>query len=251
MYTTVYRASPGQPAEQVVEILRRHGLSPYMLNDPNPDPFLSYAAKGTYSVRIAVPADQAKRAVRVLKEWDARGTEAVAVAARQLRRQIRRGFALGCAISVAGSLLFMRGSVAETLTIGVLLLVGGTVFGTVVVANVDEHRRRRRAARGPRCEACDYLLVGLTEPRCPECGQEFNPELLQRITELTRELKAGRFVPDSCAAPAYSFPFKRLFTALLALLVFDWGFLNSSRPALREETSDPGDDCDPANSNTP
>src|SRR5436190_23642408 len=26
-----------------------------------------------------------------------------------------------------------------------------------------------------RCLQCDYLLRGLTEPRCPECGREFDP----------------------------------------------------------------------------
>jgi tRNA(Ile2) C34 agmatinyltransferase TiaS len=25
----------------------------------------------------------------------------------------------------------------------------------------------------PRCTRCNYSLIGLTEPRCPECGQRF------------------------------------------------------------------------------
>lgn len=29
-----------------------------------------------------------------------------------------------------------------------------------------------------RCEACGYLIDGLPEPRCPECGGAFDPELL-------------------------------------------------------------------------
>ena len=28
---------------------------------------------------------------------------------------------------------------------------------------------------GARCLRCDYLLRGVSEPRCPECGQPFNP----------------------------------------------------------------------------
>ncbi len=32
---------------------------------------------------------------------------------------------------------------------------------------------------GPRCLQCDYLLLGLTVPRCPECGHAFDPALLQ------------------------------------------------------------------------
>ena len=36
---------------------------------------------------------------------------------------------------------------------------------------------------GPRCKKCEYLLIGLTTPRCPECGQPFGwedygPELM-------------------------------------------------------------------------
>ena len=29
-----------------------------------------------------------------------------------------------------------------------------------------------------RCKKCDYLLIGLTEPRCPECGTPFDREKL-------------------------------------------------------------------------
>jgi hypothetical protein len=28
----------------------------------------------------------------------------------------------------------------------------------------------------PRCSRCQYVLTGLPEPRCPECGQEFDPD---------------------------------------------------------------------------
>jgi len=31
------------------------------------------------------------------------------------------------------------------------------------------------------CQACGYLLFGLTEPRCPECGSPFDPALLRNI----------------------------------------------------------------------
>jgi hypothetical protein len=40
-------------------------------------------------------------------------------------------------------------------------------------------RRRIRAGIGleqRRCEGCNYLLRGLPEPRCPECGVSFSPE---------------------------------------------------------------------------
>lgn len=28
----------------------------------------------------------------------------------------------------------------------------------------------------PRCAKCDYLLIGLPEPRCPECGERFDSD---------------------------------------------------------------------------
>jgi hypothetical protein len=28
---------------------------------------------------------------------------------------------------------------------------------------------------GDRCVGCGYLLLGLPQPRCPECGRDFYP----------------------------------------------------------------------------
>jgi hypothetical protein len=36
-------------------------------------------------------------------------------------------------------------------------------------------RRAPQPGDEPRCEKCDYLLIGLSEPRCPECGTPFDP----------------------------------------------------------------------------
>ena len=32
------------------------------------------------------------------------------------------------------------------------------------------------------CRECGYLLTGLREPRCPECGTAFDPALLEKIS---------------------------------------------------------------------
>jgi len=40
------------------------------------------------------------------------------------------------------------------------------------------HRSWNRAyaqAHGDRCVGCGYLLIGLPQPRCPECGRDFYP----------------------------------------------------------------------------
>ncbi|UCG34058.1 MAG: hypothetical protein JSU68_05360 [Phycisphaerales bacterium] len=34
---------------------------------------------------------------------------------------------------------------------------------------------------GMRCLVCDYNVTGLRENRCPECGTEFDPDLLRRV----------------------------------------------------------------------
>ena len=39
-------------------------------------------------------------------------------------------------------------------------------------------RRWRRFDDAPRCAKCGYYLIYLTKPRCPECGEKFDPGLL-------------------------------------------------------------------------
>ena len=64
----------------------------------------------------------------------------------------------------------------------------GTAFGSgaffvcpAVIMSKVVHRWRRVA--GPdRCYGCGYLLIGLTESRCPECGQSFDPSRVPRAS---------------------------------------------------------------------
>lgn len=39
---------------------------------------------------------------------------------------------------------------------------------------IAQHREREKP---PRCAKCGYLLFGLTEPRCPECGEPFDESI--------------------------------------------------------------------------
>jgi hypothetical protein len=60
----------------------------------------------------------------------------------------------------------------------VLILASGT--WTVYLFAKD---RRQRRPEGPRCQKCGYLLIGLPEPRCPECGTPFEkPEASDEVT---------------------------------------------------------------------
>jgi MFS family permease len=52
----------------------------------------------------------------------------------------------------------------------VTALVGGLMWSVTAVRYRGTRRRRE-----PRCANCGYLLYGLPQPRCPECGRKFDP----------------------------------------------------------------------------
>lgn len=45
----------------------------------------------------------------------------------------------------------------------VALMIGGSVFFLI--------RRKIQKDNETRCRKCRYILRGITEPRCPECGE--------------------------------------------------------------------------------
>jgi hypothetical protein len=63
------------------------------------------------------------------------------------------------------------------------LAVVGLVVWTLL-ARRGHHAAVRSAAEGaqvPRCLHCDYNLTGLTSTRCPECGESFDADVIQRL----------------------------------------------------------------------
>ena len=60
------------------------------------------------------------------------------------------------------------GQILSIACLGYALLAGGTVWLV---------RRWRCVGLPPpdRCYQCGYMLRGLPEPRCPECGEPFDP----------------------------------------------------------------------------
>jgi len=62
-----------------------------------------------------------------------------------------------------------RVAYAPFLCAGVPYVIG------LIAATVAMARREPRTERPWECEGCGYLLVGLNEPRCPECGRWFDP----------------------------------------------------------------------------
>ncbi|NLE61999.1 MAG: hypothetical protein GX616_26890 [Planctomycetes bacterium] len=58
----------------------------------------------------------------------------------------------------------------------IVLILNGLVFALPVILSTRYFWGESQPTGLPdplRCPKCGYSLLGLTEPRCPECGQEF------------------------------------------------------------------------------
>jgi len=54
----------------------------------------------------------------------------------------------------------------------ILFVVPPVLFATGAFTLLESHRRAaRRGDDETRCRRCGHILRGLTEPRCPECGE--------------------------------------------------------------------------------
>ncbi len=74
-----------------------------------------------------------------------------------------------------------------------------------------------RLADAGRCRQCGYLLRGLTEPRCPECGRPFDPEDPNTM-DLPEHLRLGK--PPK---PPEPFAYVMIgYAVLIAILAYVW-----------------------------
>lgn len=181
MGVVIYNSSPGSPAFVTLDFLRGHGLSPEPVDDPFPDGGLLYASGQTYYVRIAVPADEVSRAIELLAERDAGRAGLVERASAQFHWQLGLGFVVSvlmtaCVLAFSGVLGAMGLDKIVPMSIASILV--GTVVFMVIIGRVAARWNRRQEIDAPMCRSCGYVLLGLTEPRCPECGYPFSPELL-------------------------------------------------------------------------
>lgn len=63
---------------------------------------------------------------------------------------------------------------AQALWVGWASIAASAAVGTLAAFGYRRYQRRRQPAdEEPRWEHCGYILRGLPEPRCPECGQPF------------------------------------------------------------------------------
>ncbi len=55
---------------------------------------------------------------------------------------------------------------------GIVWMAPPIVFAVFVYGFITRYLPSRQAIDGHlRCRKCNYILRGLTEPRCPECGE--------------------------------------------------------------------------------
>ena len=104
-YQVVYKAHP-ENVSAVVESLRSHRLHPLVLDQPGP--IMQYAAKGTYTVRVAVPAEEAREAAVVLAELDKQAEATVEQFDRAIRRRFFEAMCLFVVILLGARLLLGR-----------------------------------------------------------------------------------------------------------------------------------------------
>ena len=64
------------------------------------------------------------------------------------------------------------GRTGAALVTMLILAVPPVLFATGAFTLLESHRRAaRRGDDETRCRRCGHILRGLTEPRCPECGE--------------------------------------------------------------------------------
>jgi RNA polymerase subunit RPABC4/transcription elongation factor Spt4 len=71
------------------------------------------------------------------------------------------------------------------------MLLGLPASLVSVLAFSARTRRKQSIDSETRCRKCNYILRGLTEPRCPECGGEDMRRGIIRLTEVARRVLLG------------------------------------------------------------
>jgi len=87
----------------------------------------------------------------------------------------------------------LMGIVGKVHPILVAACIGYAAIGMVTSSLVRPWRDVGPHDTPLRCDACGYLLVNLTQPRCPECGANFDPG---RIARHVRESNYDHVIPQ-------------------------------------------------------
>ncbi len=164
MPRVVYRAYPGAHLQRVLGVLRRHGLTPFVLDNPDPHPLMRYAAKGTYSIRVAVRDEEYETAAAAIRAWIEKDAPDVKRHARAFHRQLLMAAGFAGLVALAAWLGWGGGA---DVVLGFLFVAA--LGGLALWGNLRGVLGRRRFPAG-HCRKCGYDLTGNVSGRCPECG---------------------------------------------------------------------------------
>lgn len=176
----IYRAIDDTTAQQVIRLLRHKSITARTL---------PAEMRGRYVVRIpiTVPPDQVAAALPLLAEYERRQMAGVQTLTTSFRQDLLASVPLTLVLvaALAFAAWFYTGSWWQALAAAPMLLVAALLLRSAI------RNRRRRPSEDdtPRCQNCGYILQHLTVPRCPECGERFDPEILKRAM-LDREDEA-------------------------------------------------------------
>lgn len=112
-HVVVYRASPGAATEEAMRRLFGAGLSPVELD--HPDATLLYAARSSYTIRIAVPPEEVERAREVLEAYEDENRAEVEAIAGSLGKQV--GHSLLVALGIAAALIVLGVDIAHAIAL--------------------------------------------------------------------------------------------------------------------------------------
>lgn len=118
MYEVVYRVGSELESQRVVQLLADHDIDVIEPEGRLADPTMGIVSGNTHTLPIAVRADQAELARRILQDHDAPREESI----RETDRQIKR--------------LFMLTLMAGVLLIAVFLLLGVDAPGAILLGAV-------------------------------------------------------------------------------------------------------------------
>ena len=67
-----------------------------------------------------------------------------------------------------------------------IVIISLPVIAAVILWRFERRRLSRTSELGPTCDRCGYLLIGLAERRCPECGTPFPEEAIDSLVDELR-----------------------------------------------------------------
>lgn len=64
---------------------------------------------------------------------------------------------------------------------GAFVLAASPILAMVILSRWQKSRLDRYSDLGPTCDRCGYLLIGLNDSRCPECGTTIARETIEEL----------------------------------------------------------------------